>query len=311
MREGDERGAEQQMEASAEIGGLQAETLAVLREQNARLRLLAEVAPVGMYHTDGQGCCLYVNRRWCEIAGLTVEEALGDGWNRAIHVEDRPRVFAEWIRAATENLPFKLEFRFCRPDGHVTWVLSQAAAERGPDGAVKAYVGSVTEITDRREMEATIRALNEDLERRIAELSTPLIPLAENVIAMPIVGTIDQVRSQQVVETLLAGIGYHQAQVAILDLTGVRTVDALVADTLLQAARAARLLGTEVVLTGLRPDVARTLVGLGTNLEGIVVRNNLKSGILHAFLQVEARSDISARSTREDGKLQPSTRRRL
>jgi rsbT co-antagonist protein RsbR len=246
-----------------------------LREQNARFRVLSEIAPVGMFHTDAAGNCLYVNPRWCHIAGMNLDEALGRGWVRAIDPEDREWVDSEWYRSAQARTPFRMEYRFRRPDGVVTWVLGQAAAQEGPQGEVAGYVGTITDITERREMEA--------MERRIAELSTPLIPLADDVIVMPLVGTIERTRAEQILQTLLSGITHHQARVAILDVTGIRTVDAFMAEALMRAAQAAGLLGADVVLTGIRSEVAQTLVELGVSLTGVVTRSTLKTGIAYAM----------------------------
>jgi anti-anti-sigma regulatory factor len=116
-------------------------------------------------------------------------------------------------------------------------------------------------------------------EAAIRELSTPLIPLADGVVAMPLVGTISTARAQQIMETLLEGIGIHQAHVALIDITGVKVVDTQVADALLRAARAARLLGAQVVLTGIGPEIAQTLVSLGADMSGIATRGTLREGI--------------------------------
>jgi anti-anti-sigma regulatory factor len=113
----------------------------------------------------------------------------------------------------------------------------------------------------------------------LAELSTPLIPISEAVMVMPLIGSVDARRAQQVLETLLEGIGRTGADVAILDITGVPVVDTMVANGLIQAAQAARLLGATVMLTGIRPEVAQTLVGLGVDLRGIVTHSTLQSGI--------------------------------
>lgn len=116
----------------------------------------------------------------------------------------------------------------------------------------------------------------------LAELSTPLIPLNEHVTVMPLIGAIDSARAQQVIETLLQGIASRSARVAILDITGVPLVDTQIANVLIQAAQAVKLLGAQVVLTGIRPEVAQTLVGLGADLSGIITRGNLQSGIAYA-----------------------------
>lgn len=143
------------------------------------------------------------------------------------------------------------------------------------------------DITERKREEQDRLAMQEQLiaaqQATLRELATPLIPLAEGVIVMPLVGVIDSTRSQQILETLLEGIAARQADIAILDITGVRVVDAQVANGLLRAAQAAKLLGSQVVLTGISPDIAQTLVMLGGDLSGIVTRSSLQSGIAYAL----------------------------
>nr|WP_276603564.1 STAS domain-containing protein [Nannocystis pusilla] len=99
---------------------------------------------------------------------------------------------------------------------------------------------------------------------------------------MPIVGTLDGARADQVIEVLLAGCAARKARHAILDVTGVPHADTAVAAALLRAAAAVRLLGVEPILTGIRPEVARTLVGLDVDLRGVVTLPTLQEGIAHA-----------------------------
>ena len=117
----------------------------------------------------------------------------------------------------------------------------------------------------------------------LRELSTPLLPIATGVVCMPLIGTIDGPRAQEMMERLLDGIVRLRAHTAILDVTGVRVADAQVADGLLQVARAARLLGAHVILTGIGPDIAQTLVALHSELLGITTLGDLRSGIAHAL----------------------------
>jgi rsbT co-antagonist protein RsbR len=143
-------------------------------------------------------------------------------------------------------------------------------------------------ITERKRAEAMLRQSQEQEEMIraqqavLAELSTPLIPINDRVMVMPLVGTVDSRRAQQVLETLLEGVAASRAQVAILDITGVPVVDTQVANALVRAAQAVKLLGAQVMLTGIRPEVAQTLVGLGADLASIVTRSSLQSGIAYA-----------------------------
>jgi rsbT co-antagonist protein RsbR len=147
-----------------------------------------------------------------------------------------------------------------------------------------------------RERDALQQSMLEELERQrqqeeiissqasvLAEISTPLIPLRDGVLLLPLVGSIDSRRAQQVLEVLLEGISTYQAETAILDITGVRVVDTQVADGLLRAARAAKLLGATVYLSGISAEIAQTLVQLGTALEQITTFGSLQSAIARAF----------------------------
>ena len=119
---------------------------------------------------------------------------------------------------------------------------------------------------------------------QLAELSTPLLAISERTVVMPLVGAIDSRRIQQIMETLLTGVTDHGASHVILDITGVPIVDTQVANALIRAARAVMLLGAQTVLTGIRPEVAQTLVGLGADLSSIVTRGTLQDGIAYVSL---------------------------
>jgi PAS domain S-box-containing protein len=161
---------------------------------------------------------------------------------------------------------------------------------RDETGEVIAGIAIVRDITAQRNSEYQLQIIAGQ-EATLRELSTPLIPLADNVVVMPIIGTIDARRAQQIMETLLEGIAANQADVALLDISGVRVVDTQVADALLRVAQAAKLLGTQIVLTGIRAEVAQTIVHLGADMSGIVTRSNLQDGLRYALTM--AGSDIA------------------
>ena len=139
-----------------------------LQESRNLFRTLAAVAPVGIFRTDAAGNCVYVNERWCEIAGITEEQARGEDWAGPIHPEDRKRVLEEWYQAAKDGSRFRSEYRFGRSDSEVRWVFGQAAIERGKKGEVTGYVGTVTDITERHQAEEALRE-SEERFREMAE----------------------------------------------------------------------------------------------------------------------------------------------
>ena len=116
----------------------------------------------------------------------------------------------------------------------------------------------------------------------VEELSTPVIPIFEDTVALPLVGSIDSRRAMRITANLLEGISQRRAKIAIIDITGVPTVDTAVVNSLMQAVRAAELMGCQVVLTGIRPEIAHTLVTLGVDLGEVVTLRNLQSGIEYA-----------------------------
>lgn len=174
------------------------------------------------------------------------------------------------------------------------------AASPMSDGGLIEIVCVIRDITERRQAEETLRqnVLQSEIIRAqaaaIAELSTPLIPISERILVMPLVGAVDQRRAQQVVETLLRGLTSSSAEVVIIDITGVAVVDTQVAHAFVEAAQAVRLLGARLMLTGIRPEVAQTLIGLGMDLREIVTHSNLQSGIA----AVLAHYGVSLRATR-------------
>lgn len=115
-------------------------------------------------------------------------------------------------------------------------------------------------------------------QREIAELSTPVVKLWDGVLALPLIGTLDSARTQVVMESLLQSIVDYGAEIAIIDITGVPTVDTLVAQHLLKTVAAARLMGADCIVSGIRPQIAQTMVHLGVDLDVVT-----KSSLADAF----------------------------
>jgi two-component system, sensor histidine kinase and response regulator len=132
------------------------ESLKAQKESEQLYASLTEAAPVGIFRTDLQGNCLYVNERWCEISGLDLIAALGKGWIQGIYPDDRKFVLAEWDNSIKENRSFSLEYRFQNNHEKITWVYGQSAAEHNIYGEIIGYIGTVTDISDRKRIEEAI-----------------------------------------------------------------------------------------------------------------------------------------------------------
>jgi rsbT co-antagonist protein RsbR len=129
-------------------------------------------------------------------------------------------------------------------------------------------------------------------QQELLELSTPVVKLWENILALPLIGTLDSARTQVVMENLLQKIVDTGAAIAIIDITGVPTVDTLVAQHLLKTIAAARLMGADCIISGIRPQIAQTIVHLGVNLEDVVT----KATLADAFAVALARTGSSIRT---------------
>lgn len=116
-------------------------------------------------------------------------------------------------------------------------------------------------------------------QQELLELSTPVVELWDGILALPLIGTLDSERTQTVMESLLEGIVQHEATIAIIDITGVPTVDTLVAQHLLKTVAAARLMGAECIISGIRPQIAQTIVHLGVDLGDVVTKSSLAEAL--------------------------------
>lgn len=159
-------------------------------------------------------------------------------------------------------------------------------------------VWQVTELLDRLALittEAFITTREELISRQqeeLLELSTPVVKLWDGILALPIIGTLDSARTQVVMENLLETIVSTNSRYAIIDITGVPTVDTLVAQHLLKTITAAKLMGAECIISGVRPQIAQTIVHLGINLEDVITKAKLADAFALA-LQKSGRTVVN------------------
>ncbi len=168
--------------------------------------------------------------------------------------------------------------------------------QNDPAGFAEAilYVGKLIDSFGVVTFETFIKGREEVILRQtdeIAEISTPVIRLWDNILALPIIGTLDSQRTQVVMESLLTQIVETGSSIAILDISGVPAVDSLVAQHLIKTVSATRLMGAECIISGIRPEIAQTVVHLGIDLSGIVTKATLASALKYAYglLSLEVR----------------------
>lgn len=254
-----------------------------IEEELRVFKALVDNAPDGVAVARPDGTLIYLNSAECKL--FQWEEQPGSTMFEAFAPEDHDliaQVAAQVARGAWQG-----ELICRRRDGSQFPGLISAFPINDQAGNVVALAAITRDISAIKQTEKERAALQEQViaaqQAALRELSTPLIPLNDTVVVMPLVGAIDTARAQQIMETLLEGIAHHQATVAILDITGVQVVDTQVANALVRAAQATRLLGAQVMLTGISPAMAQTLVHLGIDLQGIITRRSLQDGIALAL----------------------------
>ncbi|AKT39626.1 PAS domain S-box protein [Chondromyces crocatus] len=261
------------------------ERAAVVRAGQLRnFHALAECVPDAVAFVNAQGVIFYANPAYLRLTG-TATSPVGKALLE-LHPEVQA-VIEEAMRGAQTSGWWQSELLMTPEGAGELAVLMTLVSIGSPQEEAGAMALMLRDVSAERRAEAERTALQaqviEAQESVIRELSTPLLPLADEVLALPLIGVIDSARASVVLETLLEGVVAHQASTVLIDVTGVGVVDSHVADALIRTAKAVRLLGAEVVLTGIQPHVAQTLVTLGVEVGAIVTLRSLKDGIAFAM----------------------------
>lgn len=201
--------------------------------------------------------------------------------------EDREKMRESVSRALASRDPhYYVEHRIERPDGATRWLSSHGMMSYDEHGKPYRLAGAITDVTEAKHLEQERLAMQQQIidaqAQALRELGAPIIPLRDRTLAMPLVGALTRERADQVTEALLVAVSQQQAHVVLLDVTGVPEMDTDIAQALVRTAEAVRLLGASVVLTGVRPQVARALVELDVDMRAFVFKADLQSGIEHA-----------------------------
>jgi rsbT co-antagonist protein RsbR len=249
-----------------------------------------------------------LNPAWQRVLGFSLEELRAQPYIDLVHPDDRERTLAE-ARALAEGKfsPVFLNRYRCK-DGSYRWIEwnTQSAPEEGRTYFV------ARDVTERINAEEEARERAAQLEReRIARkqmetalawqkrtieaMSTPVLQVWQGVLAVPVIGHVDETRAAMITEQLLAEIVRTSATFTILDLTGVENVDAVTGSHLMSIVRAASLLGSRCVMSGIRPAIARTMIEVGARTVGLESFATLKAALAYALMRSEPDARRAAR----------------
>ena len=260
-----------------------------LKRATAYTRSLIEASLDPLVTIAPDGKITDVNAATETITGCSRSELIGTDFSNYFTSSEKAsdgyrQVFRE---GQVRDYPLEIRSR----NGRVTPVLYNASVYRDEIGSVVGVFAAARDITERKFAEERIKQQSQE----ILELSTPVMQVWQGVVAVPLIGCLDSQRTQQFMERLLDRIVETNSPVALVDIMGVPTIDTQTALHLIETITAVRLLGAQVVLTGVRPAIAQTLVHLGIDLSGITTRSSLAAGLLVALdllkLQVVNKSD--------------------
>ncbi|WP_438016329.1 PAS domain-containing protein [Sorangium sp. So ce315] len=266
----------------------QVEAVERLRESDVILRAILGAVETSVTRMDRDGFCTFHEGKMLPSLGLKPGQFIG------LNVFDPPptpmdmgpmqrAVRGELVRTHIEAFGRAWE----------TWVIPLRDERGEPDGAVSFTLDGTEAKLREDELKSRIEII-ELQQKVIRDLSTPIIEVWDGVLTLPMVGVVDSKRAADVMDDLLAAIADKRARFAILDLTGVEVVDTKTASYLIELVRAIRLLGAEGVITGIRANVAQTMVSLGLDLSGIATVGNLRAGLKLCMQRAAAGGAASA-----------------
>ncbi len=277
-----------------------------MEESEAKYRTLIETTDTGFAIIDQVGTVLDANPEYIRLSGETSLEAIiGQLVTKWTADHDREKHLAAITKCFADGRIKNITLDFVDSKGHTTPVEVSGAMIEG--GGMKRAFKLARDVTDRKAAEKNLeersvkleilnQALKEEIEERrraeeivsrqareILEVSIPVVQLWDGILSVPLIGTLDSQRTQQLMERLLQRIVETNSSVALIDVTGVPAIDTQTAQHLIETIKAVQLLGAQVILTGIRPAIAQTLVHLGINLSGVNTRSSMAAGLIFAM----------------------------
>jgi len=242
------------------------------------MQVIVHQIPTPVMAVDTRFNILYMNAAGCEwlekepgdVEGSKCFDILQTPLCQTPECPVRQAMETESVRVARSEMP---------RHGENTPVEQTAAPLRNSAGRIIGGIEYIIDITERLKSDEALRQQS----RSLMELSTPVLVLWDSIVAMPLIGVIDTARAEQIAERLLEGIVRTESRVAILDVTGVPVIDTRVAQHLLKTVTGAMMLGAEVIVTGISPEAAQTMIKLGVDLTAIRTCGTLRGGLAQAL----------------------------
>jgi rsbT co-antagonist protein RsbR len=236
---------------------------------------------------DMQGKVLYVNNAGLEMTGRTGQDS------STLSIPDfHPPEVAQ--RTLDEHVPILMaqgihswESEVQHTDGHTIPVSQVSTLIRNEAGEPEAMATIMRDLSEQKQAETERERLQREVieaqQQALKELATPIIPIMDRIIVLPLIGSIDSMRARDITRTLLSGIGQYRAKIVIIDITGVSLIDSGVANHLNKTIQAARLKGAHTIVTGMSDAVAETIVDLGIDWSEMTTLSDLQTGLIVAL----------------------------
>jgi rsbT co-antagonist protein RsbR len=230
-----------------------------------------------------EGYFLELNPAWTTTLGWTLEELKSKPFLEFVHPDDRDATGLKLVEQFDGLVVQKFENRYRCLDGAYKWLSWNAYVDMSEEPSTRVVYASAHDVTAHKHAVKHLETALTQLRETMQAMSTPLIPITDKIVVVPLIGHIDPDRARQVMLAALEGVKAHQVQVLILDVTGLHDMDAQVAAALVDTAKALRLLGAQTVMTGIRPAAAQTLAGLDLDLAGLHTQGTLQSAVASAI----------------------------
>ncbi|MBA2340469.1 MAG: PAS domain S-box protein [Pyrinomonadaceae bacterium] len=250
-----------------------------LREREELFSTLADSIPQLAWMADREGYIFWYNRRWYDYTGTTFEDMQGWGWQQVHDPKEVNRVTERFKRHLITGEFWEDIFPLRSRDGEYRWFLSRALPIRDAEGNIVRWFGTNTDVEEQRRVEQKLARINRERETLLEEVSTPIVPVWRDVLALPLIGSLDVERMTRATQTVLETVTRTGARLCIIDITAARIVDAQAVANLGNLVSALKLIGAEAAVAGVTAASARTLVQLGLDLSQMRTHRTLAEAL--------------------------------